>query len=82
MCKFSSKEKNIYIFFKQIDRRENSQKLSLRVYWMMTDGFLSGKKFCFSHSVRREWPLLVAIPFWKRVLAWLEHPLQGAERHQ
>lgn len=44
MCKFSSKEKNI--FFKQIDRRENSQKLSLRVYWMMT-GFLSGKKILF-----------------------------------
>lgn len=36
----------------------------------------------FLRSVGRQWPLLVAVPFRERFLAWFEHPLQRAKCHQ
>lgn len=44
--------------------------------------FNSSLSFFFFYSVGCEWSLLIAISFWKRLLAWFEHPLQRAEYHR
>lgn len=67
LCKFSLKKQ---------------REILLTSLLTMTTGFFLVEKNSAFPSVRREWPLLVAIPFWERVLARLEHPLQGAERHR
>jgi len=48
----------------------------------MTDNYFSSFRLAFLFSVRREWPLLLAISLWQRFLAGLDHPLQGAQYHR
>lgn len=43
--------------------------------------FSSTLRLVFLFSVGRERPLLFAVLFWQRLLAGLEHPLQGAQCH-